>query len=204
MDQEASRLATLGVRAGTGAQPVQRALRSAVPHLELRLRERRAGRGALRRRRAGHRLLALHQPHRRACSRTAWPRSKARRAASPPPRAWRRSSPPRWCHAEGRRPRGVLDARVRRHRPALQHACSGASASRPPTSSPTRIEEWQRGDAAQHAAAVPRDAVEPADRDLRHRGARRSWRRRRARCSWSTTSSARRRCSGRSSSAPTS
>ena len=58
-------------------------------------------------------------------------------------------------------------------------------------------------DAAEHAAPVPRDAVEPADRGARHRRARRGRARARARCSRSTTASARRRCSGRSSSART-
>ena len=70
--------------------------------------------------------------------------------------------------------------------------------------SPTQVDDWQQAMRAEHPAAVPRDAVQPAHRGLRHRRACRDREERAARCSPSTTCSARRRCSGRSSSAPTS
>ena len=132
-----------------GAQPVQRAFRGAVPHLELRLRERRAGRRALRRRRGGmvysrytnptvgmfqDRLAALEGGE--ACVATASGMAAILATAMVAP--------------EGRRPRGLLAT------PCSARPCSsfstllGRFGVETTLVSPTRVEEWQRRDAGRN------------------------------------------------------
>ena len=75
---------------------LRRDLRGAVPHPELRLRQRRAGRGALQERGRRLHLQPLRQPHRRHVRGAhAAAGGRARRRAPPPP-AWP-PSPPRCC-----------------------------------------------------------------------------------------------------------
>ena len=196
-------ISTLGVRAGTARSRVRRAFRGAVPHLELRLRERRAGRGALHRRRRQaaivysrftnptvamfqDRLAALEGAE--SCVATASGMAAILATAM----ALLKAGDHVVCS------NAVFGATVQ----LFDTILSDASASRPPSS---RRRGSRSGSAlpAEHEAVLPRDAVQSADRDLRHPGARGGREEGRRCCSSSTTCSARRRCSGRSSWAPT-
>ena len=68
--------------------------------------------------------------------------------------------------SEERRPRRVLERGVRRHDQALQQHPRAASAIETTYVSPTRVDDWRRSIRAEHPAAVPRDAVQPAHRGL--------------------------------------
>ena len=105
--------------------------------------------------------------------------------------------------AQGRRPHRVLRTPCSAPRCSSSPASSAASASRPPSSLRPGPTTGQAAVQPEHEAVLPRDALQSADRDLRHRRARRHGARAPARCWRWTTASARRRCSGRSSWAPT-
>ena len=106
--------------------------------------------------------------------------------------------------ARTRRPRRDRQRRVRRNAPA--HPQGLRRVGHPPHHRRhERPRRRARGDRARrHQGALGRDAVEPADEDLGHRGARPSSATRPACSSSSTTRSRRPRCSSRSRSAPTS
>ena len=89
-------------------------------------------------------------------------------------------------------------------RPCSSSATSwrSSASTRRSSTAPIRRSVAARG-AAGNAAPVPRDAVQPADRDRRHRRARGDREEGRRARSRSTTASARPRCSSRSSSART-
>src|SRR6266850_8483293 len=153
-----------------GAHGVQRARRGAVPHLELRFRQRRAGGCALHRHRGRLRLLALQQPHgvdvpgppRRARGRRILHRHGLRHVGD---------SRHRHGAAEERRPHPLLQRGVRCDGAALRH--------HPP---PVRRRHILRFSdpgggmasraTAEYQNAVRRNPVESAHRDFRSRGAR--------------------------------
>ena len=104
--------------------PSSTSTRGAVPDLELRVRQRRAGRRALRRRGGGHRLLALHQPDRAACSRSGWPRSRAARACVATASGMAAILARCLAAAAGRRSRRVLAAACSAPRCSCSRRCS--------------------------------------------------------------------------------
>ena len=100
--------------------------------------------------------------------------------------------------AQGRRPRRLLAERVRLDGDAVRPRVRQVR-RRDELRLADRRRRVARRDAAEHEAAVRRVADQSAHRGVRHPRAGRHRPRRAARCSPSTTASARRRCSGRSS-----
>jgi O-succinylhomoserine sulfhydrylase len=98
--------------------------------------------------------------------------------------------------AEGRRPRDLL-ASVFGSTIKLLQGEFGKFGVETSFVSQTDVAQWKRGGAAQHEAAVRRDADQPADRGVRHPRAGRHRARAPARCWRWTTACARRRCSSR-------
>ena len=126
------------------AQPVQRALRGAVPHLELRVRQRGAGRGALRERGGRLRLLALHQPDGRRCSRNALAALEGAEACVATASGMSAILATAMVLAEGRRPRGLRRRACSARRCSSSPRSSRASASRRRLSTAPIAEAWRR------------------------------------------------------------
>jgi hypothetical protein len=190
---------TLAVRAGIRAQPVQRARRGAVPHLELRLRQCRPGGGPLLGRGGRLRLWPLLQPDRQ-------------HAAGAPGGARRR----RGLHRHGLGMAAILSTVMATHEGGRAHRHLPGHFRRHPAAvrrHPVEVRHRDhlrrfdrssafRARSPRDQAGLHRDAVEPAHRGVRHRRAGRRSPMPAARCWRWTTASARRRCSARSISAP--
>ena len=172
-----------GLRDAGGArghppQPVQRARRGTLPHLELRVRQRGAGRGALRRRRRRHGVFALHQSHGAVAAGAAC-RARGRGVLCRHRIGHVGDTRLRARPAARRRSHRGIARSVRRNRAAVQQLAA-ALRHRDDIRSRHATFGVVAGIAAQHTHAVPRDALEPAHRGLRHcrRGAARAraWR----------------------------
>ena len=134
---------TLLVHGGTLRSPFGETSEALFLTQSLRLRQRRAGRGALQGRGPGLHLFALLQPDRRPCSRSACGCSRAPRPRAPPPPAWRPS--PRRCCASSRPAttssrRAPCSARASTWR----RSCVRASASPARWSTAATRGAWQR------------------------------------------------------------